>query len=236
MANPAWVQQTSNNGNGVSSLTTTAFTGNTTSGNCIVVYVFGLNSTKLTGVTDSTSANTYNSLASSFHSTSQFVVAYAAQNITGGSGVTVKVTASASTITGIVAIEVSNLLASGTLLDQSGATNGISNPSPSVTTTLSSSTTNTNDLLIYGAYIQDSVTKSFSAGSLGGSTGQNLIQENVPTSGGNWATMTQAVSSLSAFSGTFSYLDGGNGYATLLVALSNGSGGAITNSNFFQFM
>lgn len=213
-----------------STTTSTAFGSTTTSGNSIVVIVFGIAAiATVTSVTD-TSGDKYTAIYGK-NIGSPGLVAYMAQNITGGASNVIVANGTAN-MKGLIAYEVSGLPTSGTLLDQVGSAGSASNPNP-MTAALTAPTRNLNDLLVYAGQT-DSGTLTLTVGSLGGSTATNFV--SVANGTVTFAAEVQVVSSKGIFTGNIGASGSGNTYMSLLIAVSDTSLTQITTLNNYQFL
>lgn len=219
--NPAFVQQIRADATGFNNtLTSSAFGSATTSGNTIVVGVFVEKAyTDVTKVTDNV-GNPYILVTGSSFSTTVGIAVYMCQKITGNASHTVTVTDTGSDIEGFIAMEISGLVPTGQVLDITQPANAAAVTGSTITAASTILTANPNDILIMYANVNGADTGTWTAGSLGGSTGQNLSSNNNTALVSAYASETQVVSSTGVYSGSLGYTASANN-CSLLIALSN---------------
>lgn len=238
MPGPAFVQAistTSTGGGSITSLQSSAFGTQPVAGNAIVVGVITRNSPgAVSSVTDNAGGNTYSRLGSSAGFTSLLdVELWAATNINTVASFKPTANFTSSLERSIIAFEISGL-GSGSILDQSSTGIGTSGSPYSLLTSSTPTTTNANDILIAVGAVSTTSSGTWTAGSIGGTTGQNL--QNVGGAGSSWSAgaETQSVSSIGAYTAALNNnaAGGTQDWALVLVALGNLSGAAPPPVNF----
>lgn len=231
MAAPLFVQAFKNAaGSGfVQTVTTAASGASTVSGNAILVFCqtqAGAND--ITSVTDN-KGNTYTRLTGLNSGTTIDLEIWICRNITGGAGHTVTTNESAFTNGNVIAVEISGIPTTGTILDGTGTQTGSN--SGAMSATLGAATTNANDLLILFSCITSSTLGTWTAGTIGGSAGANLTVSASTTSGAyTCAIEFKGVTTTSAFSGAISQSITNQSDATIMVAISDTAIVGVTSS------
>lgn len=214
----AFVQQVATNTAGfVGTQQSAAMAASTTTGNTIVVCIVteaAIND--ITSVTD-TASNSYSRLAQTAAG-SIGLEFWIARNITGGATFKVTVNDSGFVIGGFVAMELSGIPTTGTVLDGTGTFSASSGAS--VGGTMSSATTNANDILIYAAAVLSSAA-TMTIGNIGGAAGVNTSTANGTGSNTRMSTGTQIVSSTGTYSGAATSSVTNTSELGLIVAISD---------------